>query len=97
MITKAYSIYDCKSEVWSKPFFCKMAGEAIRSFSDACNDEQSPFYNHAGDYTLFEIGSYDDATALLDSNLPTNLGTGDQYKNKSIADAPPFLQDVAER
>ncbi len=80
MIHKAFTIFDSKTELFGKPFFCTTSGEAVRTFSDAVNDQQGPFFRHAEDYVLFEIGTYDDAVGVLDSNLPVNLGNASTFK-----------------
>lgn len=80
VILKAYAIHDNKTEAYLKPFFCVTPGEAIRIFSDAVNDQNSMFYRHPADFTLFEVGTYNDEHGLLDSNVPSNLGSAIQYK-----------------
>lgn len=79
MILKAFSIFDTKTEAHSKPFFAITTGEAIRTFSDAVGDQNSALNKHPHDYVLFEIGTYDDATGILASNVPTNLGLASEY------------------
>jgi len=83
MILKIFSILDTKTDAYSKPFFCLTTGEAIRTFTDAVNDPQSPFAKHPYDYILFEIGNYDDATAIVSSITPTNLGNAAEYKSEN--------------
>lgn len=65
MIQKIFSIYDSKAEAFITPFFAPTAGVAIRSFATAANDEQHNFHQHADDYTLFEIGTFNSDTGDL--------------------------------
>lgn len=58
---KVYTVYDSKAEMYLQPFFMRAKGEALRAFSDMCNDEKTQFGAHPEDYTLFEIGTYDDS------------------------------------
>lgn len=81
MIINAYTIYDSKTEAHMRPFYCHTDGEAIRTFSDAVNDPQSPYHKHPHDFTLMACGSFDDTLAAF-SNLtaPVNLGGAHTFK-----------------
>lgn len=68
MILEAYSVYDAGVKAFMQPFFVRSKGEALRSFMDACTDGKAPFMRHPGDYTLYWLASYDDATGLFSSN-----------------------------
>jgi len=77
---KIYAIYDSKAEAYLKPFFCTNNAVAIRSFTQAVNQEGSDFNLHAGDYTLFAIGGWDEQTGHINGNkVKTDLGTAIQY------------------
>jgi len=79
MIHQMFTVYDSKAEAYLRPFFSATRGEAIRNFTDSCNDEGSQLYRHAGDFTLFYIGIYDDATALVSSEAHINLGKAIEF------------------
>jgi len=87
MIHRMFTIYDSKTEAYLRPFYCLTAGEAERTFGDTCNDPSTLFYRHPGDYTLFEIGTFDDATSVIVGDSPRNLGTALNFK-KDDQDAP---------
>jgi len=73
---KIFSIYDSKAEAFMQPFFLPTAGSAIRSFSDALLDEKSQFNKHAEDYSLFEIGEWDEVGGrVIPALAPRSLGT----------------------
>lgn len=74
MQMKMFSIYDSKTEAFSRPFVCHTPSEAVRTFSDAVNQGDSPYNRHPADYTLFAIGLWDDASGTLDSCPHVNLG-----------------------
>lgn len=70
---KMYAVHDIKAEAYLQPFFMKTRGLAIRAYSNTVNDEKSEFWKHPEDYTLFEIGEYDENTGLikpLESHIP---------------------------
>lgn len=78
---KVFSIYDSKTEAFIQPFYSQATGAAIRSFETAANEEGHQFATHAGDYTLFELGTFDESAgrfSLLDA--PINLGTALQMQ-----------------
>lgn len=65
MIIKMFSIFDAKAKAYITPFFMPTAGMAVRTFSDMINDNTCAFSKHPEDYTLFNLGSLDDSTALI--------------------------------
>lgn len=73
---KIFSVYDSKAEAYIRPFFSKNAQTAMRDFATAANDQTTAFHRNAGDYTLFEIGEWDEQTGVIKTNdIKTNLGT----------------------
>lgn len=75
----AFSIYDDKAQVYSRPFYAITIGEAIRTFTDAVNQKDSPYNRHPDDYTLYSVGSFDDALGELENTMNNNLGGADSY------------------
>lgn len=81
MKSKVYTVYDSKTEAYLKPFFMRTKGEAIRAFQDTVNDESSQFWKHPEDYTLFEIGEYDELSArMMPNEALIPLGTALEHK-----------------
>lgn len=58
-----YATYDSKAQVYSQPFYMQSRGAAIRSFTDISKDSAHPIGKHPEDYSLFELGFYDDSNA----------------------------------
>lgn len=75
MKSKIFSIYDCKVEAFMQPFFMAANGAAVRAFTQIANDKASDISKNPGDYTLFELGSYDDSNAQIDM-LPSPVSLG---------------------
>lgn len=89
MQLKCYAIYDAKAEAYMAPFFLPSNGLATRAFQDMANDPNHPIGQHPEDYTLFEIGAFDDLNAqivMLKANNP--LGTALEYKKGPQEGAP---------
>ncbi len=85
----AFSIFDAAAEAFLPPMFMDTKGMAIRSFADAVNQEDSAFGRHAGDYTLFYIGSFDQLTGSFEGMVPDSMGNALQFVVK------PFDAQVA--
>lgn len=65
---KLYVVYDSKSETYTHPTVNPARGQAIRSFADAVNGDPSSsvLASHPEDFTLFEIGTFDNQTGLIE-------------------------------
>lgn len=63
---KVFTTYDSKVGAYLQPFVMRSRGEAMRAFESICNDGKSQFCSHPADFTLFEIGSYDEDTGCLE-------------------------------
>lgn len=81
MIHKMFAVYDSKSESYTPPFYDHAEGRALRTFADCCNDKDHQFGKHPADYTLFNVGEFDD-----------NLGTINQDKIISVANGLTLIE-----
>lgn len=75
MTSKVFAVYDSKVEAYLNPFIMQSKGQALRAFADTVNDSATQFNKHPGDFTLFEIGSYDDQNGQY-VMLPAKLSLG---------------------
>lgn len=83
MILRMYTIFDSKAEVYLQPFCMKAKGEAIRAFADHVNDGQSQFSKHPEDFTLFELGEFDDCKACINMHhTPISMGVAVEFKTQ---------------
>lgn len=82
---KVFVIFDSAAEAYGPPMFKRATGEAIRQFQDWSNDPKSMIHQHPDQFTLFESGSYDELTGIIQM-LPAHksLGTALEYKNKGV-------------
>lgn len=64
---KVCVVYDSVSEAYMRPFFAPATGAAIRSFTDEVNsgNADSIVAMHPADYTLFELGEWDDEKGVI--------------------------------
>lgn len=89
MQLKLFAIYDVKAEAYLQPFFMRSVGEAERAISSLVADSNHNFSKYASDFTLFELGSWNDQNAQFDLlNTPHSLGVLIQYKAVVEGDRP---------
>lgn len=60
-----FAVLDKAVGSFMQPFFCRARGEALRTFSDAVNDKQSPFFRHPSDFELYFIGQFDQSNGTV--------------------------------
>jgi len=60
-----FSVRDLKAEMFSRPFFSKAPGEAIRSFSMECENPESMLHRYPDDYQLYRVGEFNELTGEL--------------------------------
>jgi len=75
MVLKVYSVFDSKAEAYNSPFLAITRGAAIRAVTDSVNDPKSVYHRWPADFTLFEIGEFDDSSGRTTMN-PSNINCG---------------------
>lgn len=94
MKIKMFCVYDSKVEMFLQPFFMLARGEALRAWESTVNDPQTQFSRFPSDFTLFEIGEYDQATGSCEMwKAKVSLGTALEFK-KTAPTAPLFDQEL---
>ena len=66
MKLKIFSIYDLKAVAFITPFYCPNAALAKRGFQNARQDPAHAFHRNPTDYTLHELGEWDDTNASME-------------------------------
>jgi hypothetical protein len=77
------TVKDRAADAYGRPMFVPSAGVAIRSFSDEINrnNAENQLFNHPDDFDLYELGEFDDNTALFALHeQPKLLSLGKQVK-----------------
>lgn len=62
------AVKDRAIDAFNRPIYVPTIGVAIRSFTDEVNRKDSELANHPEDYDLYELGSWDDQTAIYTPN-----------------------------
>jgi len=65
MEVKMFTIYDSVMEVYHQPHFFLNEAMALRQFGDMANDDSTNISKHPEHYSLWHLGSYEDATAKV--------------------------------
>lgn len=60
-----FSVYDSAANAFMSPFFIPAKGLAIRSFQEAVNKPGTPLNTHPADFTLFELGTFDEGKCIF--------------------------------
>lgn len=80
---KMFTVYDSKAETYLRPFSMTTTGQAIRGFITTLNDGKSEMCLYPADFTLFEIGLFDETKGTIEVyEAMTNLGNGLHLKGK---------------
>jgi len=75
-----FTVYDVKVGAYMTPFFMKSKGEAIRAFTETSRDTTTQIGKYPSDFTLFELGSYNDEDASLSLySSPQSLGVAIEF------------------
>jgi hypothetical protein len=77
---KVFTCYDSKTEAYLPPFIMSTSAEAIRAFETTSNDPNSNMCRYPDDFTLFEIGTWDDDKGTISMHeAKLSLGIAREY------------------
>lgn len=80
MILQMFTVFDSKAGAYLPPFYNNSNGSAMRNFSDTVNEPGSLLYKHPEDFTLFHIGSFNDADGICTLVTHSSLGKAIDFK-----------------
>lgn len=81
MIKFLYSVYDSKARAYGNPFVSVRQEMAVRDFTAAVRDPSTQLNKFPEDFTLVEIGEFDDETCVFSLHQnPIPLGLAAQFK-----------------
>ena len=61
-----YAVYDRAAMAFLPPFFTNNEGLAVRGFADATNNPETQFFRHPQDFSLNELGNFDDNSGVFE-------------------------------
>lgn len=95
MISKVFTVWDAKAEAYASPFVAQTVGLATRTFEDLVNTPDHQFCKYPDDYSLVEIGEYDDSTGRITPHENfRELGKAREYKKAELAGSRQFPFEV---
>lgn len=78
---KVLTVYDSKAEAYLPPFYMRTTAEAVRAYEATSNDPESNMCRYPEDYTLFEIGEWEDNQGIITMyETKKSLGLAIEYK-----------------
>lgn len=87
MLRKLFAIYDVKAEFFMGPYCYRTIGEAQREFSALANDMNTAVGKNPEDFSLFELGSFDDTSGMVTMDAqPMQVRTGLQAVQSNVVD-----------
>lgn len=80
MIFTLLTVFDKATGAFLPPFSVAHVNVGLRAFADQVNNQQSDIGRHPEDFTLFRIGTFDDATSKIELlNAPESIANAIQY------------------
>lgn len=74
-----FAVKDEAVSAFGQPIFVRARGEALRAFQDECANKDSAIHKHPNDYSLWNIGTYDDNTGALTALEPQKIASARDY------------------
>lgn len=65
MLQRVCALYDSAVGAYLQPFFVPSRGAAERGMMDLVANPESNVSKHPGDFTLFELGTWDEHTGVI--------------------------------
>lgn len=66
-----FSIWDAKLQAYMQPFFAVNEAVAVRAFEVAAMNPQHTMHSHPGDFTLFQVGEFDEKSGEISDVMPS--------------------------
>jgi len=77
LVQNVYAVFDLKAECFSQPFFAVNDGVAVRMFTAAVGDRETPVGRNPEDFALFRVGVWNvDNGALAGTDVPIPVVSG---------------------
>lgn len=68
-----YAIYDAKAAAYMQPFTSTNHATAIRMWEAAVKQEGSQFNQHAEDFSMWHIGSFNEDDGTIEPVIPVSI------------------------
>lgn len=93
-----FNVYDAKAAAWLRPHFVRSVPEGLRVFQQAAMAPESFLSLSPGDFTLFQLGEFDEVTGKFDLlPVPESLGTALQAQAEGMKERGPLFKAIDEQ
>lgn len=97
MVLKLYTLFDKAAAVFNAPFSQRSRGEAVRNFKMLLEDQNSLPFKFPQDYTLYEIGEFDDSNGSIQMHEhPELMYRGSDHIRDLASISPTVVQDIRD-
>lgn len=94
-VYKIFAVRDEKTGVFNRPFFDLHVASALRSWTEACNEPTSPFCKFPEDFTLYEVGTFDDLEGRIkELPVPHKVSTASEVLKRPSEGLP--LRNISQ-
>ncbi|AXL15144.1 nonstructural protein [Microviridae sp.] len=84
-----FTVFDSMAEAYLQPFYSATVGLAIRSFSEAVNTSGHQFQKYSSDFTLFQIGEFDDSNGFIKMDDFRRIGVAQEFVDQVVSGGLP--------
>ncbi len=84
MLMLMYVVRDSASGVYDRPMVARSEGEMLRGFADIANDKNHPVGKHPEHYSLWNVGTYQDNTGMVEGQEPIHVVNGIDLVEKAV-------------
>ena len=91
------AVYDKATKAYLQPIFTNSKGSVLRQLADLVQDKQHPFGQHPEDYTLYDLGFWDDTAGIMLTSEPKKMYPLMELDPKAeTAETPVMLKEQSE-
>lgn len=83
MLQRCFSIYDSRTVYYQPPFFSPTTFSGVRMFEHLVRDPTSLASKFPEDFSLYQVGSFDDTTGQLIPSVPEVVCTAAQLVHRT--------------
>lgn len=96
MIIKVFALRDVKADAYGSPFFVPSEGIARRLLGEWTQDPRSEVAKYSADFTLYELGTFNNETGLLEAINPVLICSAMSCKPRPDPKQPEMFSEAAK-
>lgn len=92
---KLFTIRDAKVGVYRTVMYHVHVGDALRTFQEMANDPQCNIAKYPDDFSLYQVGEFDEDSGQIEPMAPKFYGTGSEFKAGANMGVNPVVKSVS--